>query len=332
MGFGTLIGYFAKQDEARRALRELAAQGFHRAALLHRGKDGDVRIADPFLRRRALEITLGAALFGGIGGLVALLRHWSMSFPLRDISFSLTSILACAATGALATLLWQRRSRYGVDPGIMRDQARWLLCGESVLILQASVESLQRPLSMLRESNDIPPALFVMHPKAERRHEARGPVLKLSPAQILEHAQRHAGEQKLDPGPQRSVEQLNRLKQSRQWVRQACADLGAASRLEQKATPAADWILDNEYILEGNTRDVLLNLPRRFYQQLPILASDPFRGLPCIYALAKDLVSHTELRLDRENILAFIEAHQSVRTLTIGELWAVPQMLRVALI
>ncbi|EKD96596.1 MAG: hypothetical protein ACD_23C01387G0001, partial [uncultured bacterium] len=107
---------------------------------------------------------------------------------------------------------------------------------------------------------------------------------------------------------------------------------GAASRLEQKATPAADWILDNEYILESNARDVLLNLPRSFYRQLPALASDHYRGLPCIYGLAKDLVSHNELHLDRENILAFIEAHQSVRTLTIGELWAIPQMLRVALI
>jgi cyclic beta-1,2-glucan synthetase len=214
----------------------------------------------------------------------------------------------------------------------MRDHARWLVSGESVLILQAPVESLQRPVALLRENSDAHPALFVMHPKRERRAESRGPEAKLSPAQILEHAQRHAREQLVELRPQHTAELLKRLKQSRQWVRQVCADLTAASRLEQKATPAADWILDNEYILEGNARDVLLNLPRRFYQQLPTLATDPYRGLPCIYALAKDLVSHTELRLDQENILAFIEAHQSVRTLTIGELWAIPQMLRIALI
>ena len=219
-----------------------------------------------------------------------------------------------------------------LSQGSCTDHARWLVSGESVLILQAPVESLQRPVALLRESSDIPPALFVMHPKRERRAEARGPEVKLSPAQILEHAQRHAREQQVDLRPQRTAELLKRLKQSRQWVRQVCADLTAASRLEQKATPAADWILDNEYILEGNARDVLLNLPRRFYQQLPTLASDPYRGLPCIYGLAKDLVSHNELRLDRENILAFIEAYQSVRTLTIGELWAIPQMLRIALI
>ena len=307
-------------------------QGFSRTALVHKGTDGDVHIADPFFRRRALGATLAAILFGGIGGMAALLLHWSQSLPAWNISTSLALILACAAIGALAALLWLRRSRYGVEPGVMRDHARWLVSGESVLILQAPVESLQRPVALLRESSDIPPALFVMHPKRERRAEARSPAVKLSPAQIQEHAQRHAGEQQVDPRPQHTTELLKRLKQSRQWVRQVCADLTAASRLEQKATPAADWILDNEYILEGNARDVLLNLPRRFYQQLPTLASDPYRGLPCIYGLAKDLVSHTELRLDRENILAFIEAYQSVRTLTIGELWAIPQMLRIALI
>ncbi len=332
MGVGILIGYFAKQDEARSALRELARQGFSRTALVHKGMDGDVHIADPFFRRRALGAILAAILSGGIGVIASMLRHWSQSLPGWKYSTSPALILACAAIGALAALLWLRRSRYGVDTGVMRDHARWLVSGESVLILQAPVESLQRPVALLRESGDIPPALFVMHPRRERRAEERSPAVRLSPTQILEHVRRHAGEQQVDPAPRHTTELLKRLKQSRQWVRQVCADLTAASRLEQKATPAADWILDNEYILEGNARDVLLNLPRRFYRQLPTLAADPYRGLPCIYGLAKDLVSHNELRLDRENILAFIEAYQSVRTLTIGELWAIPQMLRIALI
>ncbi len=225
-----------------------------------------------------------------------------------------------------------RQTLSGVEPDLMLEHARLLVPGETILVLHGSVEALQRPMALLRESSDPPPALFIMHPGCERRSEIRGTATKLSPTQIIEHAQRHAREQQLDLKPQQTTELLKRLKQSRQWVRQICDDLAAASRLEQKATPAADWILDNEYILEGNSRDVLLNLPQRFYQQLPRLASDPYRGLPCIYGLAKDLVSHTELSLDHENILAFIEPYQSVRTLMIGELWAIPQMLRIALI
>ena len=71
MGLGILIGYFAKQDEARKALRELARQGFGRTALVHKGTDGDIHIADPFLWRRALGVTLAACLSGGIGALAA---------------------------------------------------------------------------------------------------------------------------------------------------------------------------------------------------------------------------------------------------------------------
>jgi cyclic beta-1,2-glucan glucanotransferase len=333
VGFGILIGYFAKKDEARKALRELARQGFSRSALVHKGMAGDVHTAaNPFFWRSALGAILAACLCGVIGAIATLLLHGPESFQGWNMFAFLALILAIAAIGAVAALLWLRRSSYNIEPGVIRAHGRWLVPGESVLILQAPVESLQRPLALLRESSDIPPALFVMHPKRERRAEMRSPVVKLSPTQILEHARRHAGEQQVDPRPQHSTELLKRLKQSRQWVRQVCADLAAASRLEQKATPAADWILDNEYILEGNARDVLLNLPRRFYQQLPTLASGNHLGLPCIYGLAKDLVSHNELRLDRENILAFIEAYQTVRTLTIGELWAIPQMLRVALI
>jgi len=329
---GILISYFAKQDEARKALGMLRQLRLGRTALVHRGTDGEIRIEDPLPWRRLLGVALAAIACAGIGALAALLLNGQKPFAAGGVSAYLALPLTTAAIGALAALAWLRSSRFRVEPGILRDHARWLMSGESALILQAPVDSLQGPVALLRESGDIPPALFVMHPRYEWRAESRGTAVKLAPTEIREHAQRHAREQQVDPAPEPTTELLKRLRQSRQWIRRVCADLTAASRLEQKATPAADWILDNEYILEGNARDVLLNLPRRFYRELPALATDPHRGLPCIYGLAKNLVSHTELRLDRENIQDFIESYQSVRMLSIGELWAIPQMLRIALI
>jgi cyclic beta-1,2-glucan synthetase len=277
-------------------------------------------------------MVLAAVPCGAFAALISLFLRLPRHIPVVNISTTLALTIAGALLGAAAIIIRQRRSRYGVDPAVMRDHARWLVHGESVLILQAPIEWLQRPLTILRETGNTPPALFIMHPERERRGVARWPSVKLTPVQILEHARRHAGEQQVDLKPQQSTKLLTRLEQSPRQVRQVYADLNAASRLEQKSTPAADWILDNEYILEGNVRDVLLNLPKNFYRRLPRLASDPNRGLPCIYDLAKNLVSHTELHLDRENIPSFIEAYQSARVLTIAELWAIPQMLRVALI
>jgi len=332
LGVGILIGYFAQHDQAREALRSLKQQGFPCAILVHKDLGGVVHISNPLIWRLALNVLLVGCLCGGIVGLFSFLLYGMAVFPVWNNAATPSSILAAAAVGMVMAFLWLRSSRLAVKAVDIRDHSRWLLAGETVLILRAPVASLQRPVVMLREIGDTPPALFVLHPKLERRVQERSGTIKLSPAQILEHAQRHAGEQRVDPNPQHTTELLGRLKQSRQWIRQVCADLTAASNLEQKTTAAADWILDNEYILDGNARDILLNLPRHFYRQLPVLATDPYHGLPCIYGLAKDLVAHTEMRLDRENILAFIEAYQSVRTLSSGELWAVPQMMRLALI
>ena len=332
MSSAVLIGYFNKREEGRAAFGQLMRQGYRRTALVHKTRAGDIQVTDPFPRRLAFRVGMAACLSGGMTAL-ALLAGIGWSFlPSFSPAFLLILVLSCAALGAAAVPVWLRRSVHGVQAGVIGDHSRWLMPGESVLILQAPVDTLHRPMALLRESGETHPALFVIHPRHERRLRERDRVVKLSTGQIQEHAQRHAGEQLVDARPNRSTLLLKRLRQSQPWIRQVCADLSAATQLEQKTTPAADWILDNEYILEGNTRDVLINLPRSFYLRLPTLASAHYRGLPCIYGLAKTLVSHTDLRLDRETVLAFIEAYQSVRTLTIGELWAVPQMLRIALI
>lgn len=332
MGIGILVGYFAKQDEARKAFQKLAQEGFSQTALISVDADGAVQVSDPFLWRSLVKIALITVLSALFGLLATLLLEWPGVIAGSYSSAPYALILAGAAIGFLAALPLLWRSRYAIPSDVLRNHARWLVSGETVLIIRATVASLQRPVALLRESGDIPPVLFVMHPKRDRRTGARTPQVKLSLAQLVEHARRHAGEQQMEPELPHTLELLKRVKQSRRWIRRICEELTAASRLEQQATPIADWILDNEYIMEGSVRDVLLNLPREYYQQLPTLASEPYRGLPCIYGLAKNLVLHTELRLDQENILAFIEACQSVRALKIGELWAIPQMLRIALV
>ncbi len=227
-----------------------------------------------------------------------------------------------------------RRSRFGVDRKLLENHARWLSVGETVLILTGPIETMRVPFDLLMESGEIPPAIFVLHPRRE------GPAYDLAshagtpfgPAQLQEHAERLAMEHRIDEEPLRDTRLLQRVEQGRRWVQQICLSLSEAGHLEQSVPPAAEWLLDNEYILESSARDVQLNLPRHFYRQLPSLASEPDRGLPRIYSLAAELASHTDLRLDDENVLAFIDAYQTRKPLSIGELWVVPQMLRIVLL
>ncbi|HET6983395.1 MAG TPA: carbohydrate-binding protein, partial [Myxococcaceae bacterium] len=96
--------------------------------------------------------------------------------------------------------------------------------------------------------------------------------------------------------------------------------------------PAGEWLLDNFYVVRDHIADVRQNLPRGYYGELPDLSDGPLASYPRVYELAIALISHSEGRLDTENIGAFTAAFQEVSPLAIGELWALPAMFRLGLV
>jgi cyclic beta-1,2-glucan synthetase len=62
------------------------------------------------------------------------------------------------------------------------------------------------------------------------------------------------------------------------------------------------------------------------------LASGPLARFPRVYEIAIELIAHTEGHLDFANTELFIREYQRVTRLRIGELWAIPAMLRLGLI
>ena len=332
MRAGILIAYFAKQDAARKALKELQQRGFRRVALVSKTADRHIQSRDPFLRHQVFGVTTAFILCGVITEAAAMILQWPVPIPVGSLAVLLPG-LGGGFAGILLSVVWIRRSRFGVEHRLLEDHTRWLVSEETVLILRAPIKALRSPMALLQESDEIPPAIFFLHPKRKKLYrEAESRESPLSGTQIQAYAERLAGDHQMDPNPRRNIKLLKRLEQAGQWIHRVCLDLSEASRLGQSTPPTAEWLLDNEYIIESNVREVQLNLPRHYYQELPTLANGPYRGLPRIYGLAKELVSHADLRLDKENILAFIKAYQSVSALSIGELWAVPQMLRMTVI
>ncbi|MEX0787622.1 MAG: glucoamylase family protein, partial [Anaerolineales bacterium] len=342
----TVLGYFANRDEARRAARQLQRKDLPRWALIHKAHDGQIQIWDQFWSRRAGWMAAAAVLGSGIAGAVSGLLG----------SAPLTFLIPGALFGAVAAGIWVRRSRFGVPRDVIHDYTRWLVPEETVLVLQAPRHMLSIAADALREGGEIPPIVFFHYPATPPETVPEiPPTVSLSLAQIEAHARRlaadHAapgatgvGARDRVPLRPREAGLLDRVRQARHAIHEVSADLAVASRLEQGTLPLAEWILDNEYIVEANARDIRLNLPRRYYRELPALPD----GLPRIYRLAQELVSHTDHRLDRESILTLVETYQTggigqlaggigqlaggAHPLTIGELWAYPQMLRIALI
>lgn len=113
---------------------------------------------------------------------------------------------------------------------------------------------------------------------------------------------------------------------------EVCGRLTAAVRANQQITPASEWLLDNFYLIEEQIRTARRHMPKGYSRELPRLSNGPSAGLPRVYDIALEIISHGDGRVDSESLSRFVAAYQTVSALKLGELWAIPIMLRLALI
>lgn len=104
--------------------------------------------------------------------------------------------------------------------------------------------------------------------------------------------------------------------------------LSHKKRDDDNFSPASEWILDNFYLSQEHILNSKRNLPRRYGKALPQLTS----GYPRVYDIALQMIEHSDGHLNLENVERYILAYQKVTLLTLGELWAIPIMLGLALI
>ena len=112
-------------------------------------------------------------------------------------------------------------------------------------------------------------------------------------------------------------------------VRNLVAEAVKGSR---RITPAGEWLLDNFYLIEEQIRMAKRHLPKGYSRELPRLGNGPSAGLPRVYDIALEIISHGDGRVDPESLSGFLAAYQTVTALKLGELWAIPIMIRLALI
>jgi len=97
-------------------------------------------------------------------------------------------------------------------------------------------------------------------------------------------------------------------------------------------SPAGEWLLDNFYLIEEQIKTARKHFPKGYSDTLPKLAKGPLAGYPRVYHVAFELISHCDGRVDIDTLNAFVHSYQKVNSLQLGELWAIPIMLRLALI
>jgi cellobiose phosphorylase len=148
--------------------------------------------------------------------------------------------------------------------------------------------------------------------------------------QMEQHGKILAGQHVL--GRFRRDRLLTRLDENEKELILTRSILSDVIKSRSRIAPAAEWLLDNFYLIEEQIRAARQHLPKNYSRELPRLAEGPSRGLPRVYELALAAIAHGDGRIDADSLARFIAAYQSVSSLTLGELWAIPIMLRLALI
>ncbi len=149
--------------------------------------------------------------------------------------------------------------------------------------------------------------------------------------QLERHARAIAGTHQLAEG-KATDRLLPRLADNERVLVEAYDLVTKASELSRRISPAAEWLLDNFYLIEEQIRATRRLLPRSFSGELPRLSNGPSANYPRAYAISLELISHTDGRVDATTLDGFVAAYQTVVPLKLGELWALPLMLRLALV
>ena len=152
-----------------------------------------------------------------------------------------------------------------------------------------------------------------------------------SAVQMEQHGKILARAHQLAPGPHHD-RLLERLTGNERVLLDVHTLLTEDVRADRRITPAGEWLLDNFYLIEEQIRTARRHLPKSYNRELPHLMNGPEGGFPRVYAIALEIISHGDGRVDPENLLSFVAAYQSVAILKLGELWAIPIMVRLALI
>jgi cyclic beta-1,2-glucan synthetase len=220
----------------------------------------------------------------------------------------------------------------GIGEQLEKKYSSRLVAGETVVLIQVSPLLVGRAINTLRQEVETDPAIFTFHTGHVRSVPTSGRNSEPASSVTSNRRARHFR------GPDVSVATglgggeplLRLLGRAELVIGETRRELAEASRLEQRISQSAEWILDNAHIVQAQIVDVRLNLSKKFYRSLPMLAANP--QMARIYRLALELVERRDGYLDPHSVGDFLESCQEFTSLTIGELWAFPLMLKIALI
>ncbi len=122
------------------------------------------------------------------------------------------------------------------------------------------------------------------------------------------------------------------LETSKMVLAETYRTLSSLVKAEKEISPASEWLLDNFYIIQDQIVQIGIDFPKNYQKDIPLLAKGEHIGFPRVYEIVLNLLTHTDNVLNKEVLSEYIKSYQDEEPLQLGEIWAIPIMIRLFLI
>ncbi|UNC93189.1 GH36-type glycosyl hydrolase domain-containing protein [Candidatus Contubernalis alkaliaceticus] len=125
---------------------------------------------------------------------------------------------------------------------------------------------------------------------------------------------------------------LTRMNDNYSYILRVYKGLNDDVMAKRTVPPAAEWLLDNFYIIEEQVKSIRQDLSKKEYFGLPVLKNGPYKGYTRIFAIALELVAQIDGQIGESTLLKYLKAYQSHNILFEREICIIPTVIRLALI
>src|SRR5258708_29898280 len=327
-----VVGIFQSAGAGRAVLKNLHRARFRRAAAISASTKGRQRIEEPGISAIGgsavaliVSVVLGALIFWA-GGILGDNRPAGIALPFA----------AFALAGAITGWILVQLLREHVDSESFARFTNTILPNETVVLAEVGASESSRVLAILRGVEAEAPVTFGFYPPPPFSIESTARPLSHelpSSQHVVEKAASLARAIAVSRAAKpRGPSFLHRLLEIEDALEWANMSLAMSAEAHHAFTLSAEWLLDNAYLVREQVADLRKSLPQKYYGKLPLIASGPGVGLPRVYHVAAEMVAETDGALEPEIIRRFLGAFQAITPLDIGELWALPLMLRLQLL
>src|SRR5438874_11575678 len=327
-----VVGIFQSLGIGRAVLKNLHRARFRRVAAIHASAKRRPRIEE-----YGVSAIGGAAAASVVALAIGAFIFWQRGILTDYRPGVLTLLLAAfALAGALSGWILVRLLYQRVDEAWLARCASTILPDETVVMAEVEASETTRVLEILRDVEAEAPVTFAFHspppfsPESTTRRlrEERPSIQRLS-ENATHLASSTVVSRDAQPRGQSFLRRLREVESALEW---ANSSRTMSAEMHHAFTLSAEWLLDNAYLIREQVTDLRRSLPQKYYGELPLIANGPEAGLPRVYRVASEIVLESGGALEPEIIRKFLVAFQAIAPLNIGELWALPLMLRLQLL